>query len=115
MILLVNKLLTAPPGLESEDIMKHTEGKLIAMQNNLGLGHKGDILITAQERIDNNLPALAKDIIDEVFARRICLCVNSHNELVEACKLGLKLAQMLNHPDEYHINQAIINATETPE
>ena len=31
-------------------------------------------------------------------------------ELLEACKMGLKLAQMINHPDEYHIEQAIAAA-----
>ncbi len=32
--------------------------------------------------------------------------------LLEACKMGLKLAQMLNHPDEYHIEAALAKAKE---
>ena len=31
-------------------------------------------------------------------------------ELLAACKMGLKLARMTNHPDEYHIEQAIAKA-----
>ena len=34
--------------------------ELIAMQDNLGLGHKGRIIITTQKRVDENLPWIAE-------------------------------------------------------
>ena len=33
--------------------------KLIAMQENLGLGHKGTVIITTQKRVDDNVPCIA--------------------------------------------------------
>ena len=46
--------------------MEHT--KLIALQNDLGLGHKGDIVLTTQKRVDSNQEPIAKDIIHRDFA-----------------------------------------------
>lgn len=60
--------------------------ELIAMQKNLGLGHKGEIIITTQERVDNNQPIIAKDIIDEEHAKELVRRYNSWPELYEACK-----------------------------
>lgn len=51
--------------------MSETGIKLIAMQNNLGLGHKGDIIITTQNRIDNNQEPVAKDIQGDSFATEL--------------------------------------------
>ncbi len=53
--------------------------KLIAMRNNLGHGHKGDIIITTQKRIDKNFPPIAKDIINEAYAMAIVDAYNSVN------------------------------------
>ncbi len=53
--------------------------KLIAMRNNLGHGHKGDIIITTQERLDKNFPPVAKDIVNEAFAMAIVDAYNSVN------------------------------------
>lgn len=36
--------------------------EIIAMQKDLGLGHKGDIILTTQTRIDTNLEPIAKDV-----------------------------------------------------
>ncbi len=54
--------------------------KLIAMQNNLGLGHKGDIILTTQNRVDNNLPMIAKDIIDAEHAEHLISCWNAFED-----------------------------------
>ena len=69
--------------------MSHTEGDLIAMQQNLGLGHKGEIILTTQLRVDENQPIIAKDVIDKEHAERLALCWNSHDALLAACKTGL--------------------------
>ena len=69
--------------------------KLIAMQANLGLGHKGEIILTTQERVDKNQPMIAKDIIDAEHADRFVLCWNSHDDLlkrIEKLEKGLKVA-----------------------
>jgi len=63
---------------------KHTP--LIALINNLGLGHYGDIVITTQERIDKNEAPIASDIIDKAAAMEIVKRSNSHDKLLEACK-----------------------------
>ena len=60
--------------------------QLIAMQQNLGLGHKGEIIITTQERVDNNRPMIAKDIINAEHAEWLTLCWNSHDDLLAACE-----------------------------
>lgn len=52
----------------------------IPMREDLFMGHKGKIIITTQERIENNIPPIAEGIIDEDTAHLICNCVNSHNE-----------------------------------
>lgn len=41
------------------------------------------------------------------FAVDIVKCCNQHDKLVKACRKGLELAQMLNHPYELQIEQAI--------
>lgn len=53
--------------------------KLIAMRNDLGHGHKGDIIITTQERVDKNFPPIAKNIINEEYATAIVNAFNSIN------------------------------------
>lgn len=69
--------------------------KLIAMQKNLGLGHKGDILLTTQKRVDDNIEAIAKDIIDEEYAKELVWRWNAFekdglvDELTIACAKGL--------------------------
>ena len=63
---------------------KHTS--LIAMQENLGLGHKGNILITTKERVNNNYLPIADQIINIEWANKLCLAWNNHDELVEALK-----------------------------
>ncbi len=51
-------------------------------------------------------------------ANHLVHCWNAFEEgglvdaLLAACKLGLELAQKLNHPHEYHIEQAIAKAKE---
>jgi len=40
--------------------------------------------------------------------------LQQQDKLLEACKMGLKLAQMLNHPDEHHIEHAIAEAENNP-
>lgn len=54
---------------------------LIAMQANLGLGHKGEIIITTQKRVDENQPMIAKDIIDKDHAEHLVKCWNEYDEL----------------------------------
>lgn len=68
--------------MSDEDIKELTD--LIAMQENLGLGNKGRILITTQERVNENLPAIAQDIIDEDFAHLICNRVNKYDALLSS-------------------------------
>ena len=78
--------------------MEHT--KLIAMQENLGLGHKGNILITTEKRVDKNLPPIATEIIDDDFAHRIVLCCNSHDELVEVIEAALRIKDIWTLPTD---------------
>ncbi len=52
--------------------------KLIAMRNNMGHGHVGDIIITTQERVDKNFPPIAKDIVNETYAMAI---INAYNNV----------------------------------
>jgi len=72
--------------------MIHTEEKLIAMQNDLGHGHKGDIILTTQDRVDNNLPKIAKNVLNPEYAEQLIRCWNAFNEdsmvdnLLAACK-----------------------------
>ncbi len=66
--------------------------KWIVMQTNLGMGHYGELIITTQERVDNNLPMIAKDVVDEEHACRICQCVNAYKALLDACKRDAELA-----------------------
>ena len=61
-----------------------SEKRLIVMQNNLGHGHVGDILITTQSRVDNNGEPIAKDIIDQQYALELVQAYNSHKALVDA-------------------------------
>ena len=70
--------------------MEHT--KLIAMRNDLGLGHKGDILLTTQERVDNNQEPIAKDIIDEEHAKELVRRWNAFEKdgLVDELRTALK-------------------------
>jgi len=69
--------------------------KLIAMQNNLGQGHKGDIILTTQERVDAEEPMIAKSIIDKKYAMQLVNCYNAFekdglvDELMDSCKAGL--------------------------
>lgn len=56
---------------------------LIAMQMNLGLGHKGEIILTTQGRVNENQPMIAKDVIDVEHAERLVLSWNSHDKLTE--------------------------------
>lgn len=61
--------------------------KFIVMQANLGLGHKGEIIITTQERHDNHLPPIAKDIVDLSFAKKIVEAMNNYSsEMKQAVK-----------------------------
>ena len=57
---------------------EYTKDELIAMQNNLGLGHYGEIILTTQKRVDDNLEPIAKDIVSESYA----------NELVRRWNMG---------------------------
>jgi len=68
---------------------------LISMQENLGLGHKGNILITTQERINKNLPPIANNILDEDFAYLICKRINNFDDLLSACKAQHKAIDIL--------------------
>ena len=70
--------------------------KLIAMQKNLFMGHKGEIILTTQKDVDENNPMIAKDIIDAEHAQRFIKRWNEYDslkakadvcdELVEALK-----------------------------
>lgn len=66
--------------------MTTTKHTLIAMQNDLGHGHGVDILLTTQERVDNNEEPIAKDIVNKKYAEFIVRAANSHEELLAACK-----------------------------
>ncbi len=68
-----------------------TKEKLVAMRKKLGLGHKGDIIITTPERVNKNQPMIAKDIISTDYAEEILLRWNSFDDLYEACKAWLKV------------------------
>lgn len=58
--------------------------------------------------ISKELRLWAKDDIVPSDLQALCKkAADSQEALVKACKKGLKLAQMLNHPDEYHIEAAI--------
>lgn len=59
--------------------MKKTD--LIAMRDDLGLGHKGNILITTQEKVDHNLPPIATSLLGEEWATCIVNRVNQHDTL----------------------------------
>lgn len=80
--------------------MSHTKGELIAMQMNLGLGHRGEIILTTQERIDNNLEPLAKDIFSEASAKDFVHRWNSQPDLLEACEAWMKVESEMGdkHP-----------------
>jgi len=65
---------------------EHSKDELIAMRENLGHGHKGNILITTQERVNANQPPIATDIIDEATAMELIHRYNTQHELLEACK-----------------------------
>lgn len=70
--------------------MEYTQGEWIALQKDLGLGHKGSIILTTQQHIDDNTPWIAdcgytQD--SEANARHIVKCVNERNDLVEALLL----------------------------
>jgi len=64
--------------------MKKTD--LIAMREDLGLGHKGNILITTQEKVDNNLPPIATSLLGEGWATCIVNRVNQFADLLAACE-----------------------------
>ena len=63
---------------------KHTP--LIAMIENLGLGHKGKIIITNQQRINANDEPIAQNIITEEFAEELLKRWNNHDALMEALR-----------------------------
>ena len=90
--------------------MEHT--KLIAMRKNLGLGHKGDILLTTQERVDNNQEPIVKDVIDEEYAQELVRRWNSQPDLLEACEVAILALthQPINQKDIEFIQQAIAKA-----
>ena len=83
---------------------------VIAVIKSLGHGHFGDIVLTTQERIDNNEEPIAKDIIDEEHAEFLCCAANSHDELLKACKnlmtQYVKYTPHLNHAKCWEIIQA---------
>ena len=69
--------------------MEHTKGKVKALQQDLGHGHKGNIVITTQENIDENIPWIADCGYSEnsaANAKRFVKCWNSHDALLDACK-----------------------------
>jgi len=65
---------------------KQSKDELIAMREDLFHGHKGNILITTQERVNANQPPIATDIIDEATAMELIHRYNTQHELLEACK-----------------------------
>lgn len=91
--------------------MEHTKGKLIRKDFWLDLDENRNppISIGAVCRVEiSEKEAIAN-------AEHIVTCWNSHDDLLAACELGLKIAQMINHPDEHHIQAAIAKAKETPD
>lgn len=60
--------------------------KLIAMQENLGMGHKGKIILVTQKCLDNNTKAIADDILNAEWADFIVRAANSHAALVKSLK-----------------------------
>lgn len=60
--------------------MVDAKDKWIVMQEDLFHGHKGRIIITTNERVAENQPPIAKDIVDEVTAHPICKHFNEQNE-----------------------------------
>lgn len=70
----------------------HTQGEWIALQENLGLGHKGKIVITTQECIDNNTKWMATvDTEENAFA-----ILKDH----EIRPLGVELAKAVKEPNK---------------
>ncbi len=73
---------------------------------------------TAKSNTDGSWVVMSGNIVIATFDRKdfpewneaYAQLMAAAPELLEACKLGLKLAQMLNHPDEHHIEQAIAKA-----
>lgn len=62
------------------------------------------------EAIHDKNNKLVASMIPPEFADYIVTACNCHEALVEAGKMGLELAQMLNHPNEHHIQAALAKA-----
>ena len=77
--------------------MSHTKGELIAMQMNLGLGHRGEIILTTQERIDNNFEPLAKDIFSEATAEDFCRRWNAFEQQPPAGEFTKEAIDTIEH------------------
>lgn len=60
--------------------------KMIAMQDDQGMGHMGKIILTTQARVDGNLPFIADNIVHRDYAIDILRAYNSHPALLKACK-----------------------------
>ena len=77
--------------------------KLIAMQENLGLGHKGTVIITTQKRVDGNIPCIAT-VNEPEQALSLVDRWNAHDTLKakadmldEMCNWNRVLANHLGH------------------
>jgi len=57
------------------------EEKLIVMQENLGLEHRGEILITTQERVDTNQKPIARDVVNSDIAFKLTERYNEHRSV----------------------------------
>lgn len=74
------------------DRIKPVKDNLIALQKNLGHGHRGDILLTTQERVDTNQEPIAKDIVNEDHAMKLIYRWNAFekdglvDELLKLCE-----------------------------
>ncbi len=98
--------------------MEHT--KIIAMQTDLGLGHKGEIILTTRERVDKNLPMIARDILNKQYAEHFVYRWNAFEEdglvenLVGACKRAhgrlLEMGQRESHRTVQILTAAIAEA-----
>ena len=73
---------------------KHKAKELIVMRKDLGLGHKGEILITTQERVDANQEPIARDIDGEDRALRLTKRWNLYPILIDFL---MKAEAIFNH------------------
>ena len=99
-------------GRKEEVMSEFTKDEMIAMQNNLGLGHRGDIILTTQKRIDDNKEPIAKDIFNEAYAKELVRRWNSQPDLLKTLEKIYECGSIMKA--EQLANAAISKATHKP-